>query len=157
CVGMDAPQNPNAPIPGRGAHTNPPNRFERLHLASDPDADESTEERVHPKTQFYVDATESVLTKNDSPDVAFRYGLNWYRGCEHGCAYCFARPYHEYLGFSSGIDFETKIMVKLRSPELLRQELTSRRWQPQPVAMSGATDSFQPAERHFRLSRGCLE
>src|SRR4051812_9594101 len=150
-----SPQNPLAPIPGRGAGVNPPNRFERLHLEMDPDC--PPEERPNPKTQFMIDATESLLTKNDSPDVGFSYGLNSYRGCEHGCAYCFARPYHEYLGFSSGLDFETKIMVKLRAPELLRRELCRPRWQPQPIAMSGATDCYQPAERQFRLTRQCLE
>src|SRR3954470_21397064 len=142
-------------VPGRGAGINPPNRFERLHLEADPDC--PPEERPNPRTQFYFDSSESLLTKNESPDVGFMYGLNCYRGCEHGCAYCFARPYHEYLGFSSGLDFETKIMVKLRGPELLRQELSRPRWQPQPIAMSGATDCYQPAERHFRLTRGCLE
>src|SRR5437763_5574290 len=142
-------------VPGRGAGINPPNRFERLHVEPDPDC--PPEERPNPRTQFYFDSSESLLTKNDSPDVGFMYGLNSYRGCEHGCAYCFARPYHEYLGFSSGLDFETKIMVKLRAPELLRRELTAPRWQPQPLAMSGATDCYQPAERKFRLTRGCLE
>src|SRR5438552_5157057 len=96
------------PLPGRGAAINPPNRFEQLQVVADPDC--PPEERPHPKTQFLFDASESLLTKNDSPDVGFVYGLNAYRGCEHGCAYCFARPYHEYLGFSSGLDFETKIM-----------------------------------------------
>ena len=143
-----------APPPGRGAQSNPPNRFERLQVDPDPDCD--PEERPHPRTQFFPDASESLLTKNDSPDLGFSAGLNCYRGCEHGCAYCFARPYHEYLGFSSGLDFETKIMVKLRGPELLRRELSARRWQPQPIAMSGATDCYQPAERTFRLTRGCL-
>ncbi len=95
--------------------------------------------------------------KTTAPDVGFSYGLNSYRGCEHGCAYCFARPYHEYLGFSSGLDFETKIMVKLRAPELLRKELTRKNWQPQPIAMSGATDCYQPAERQFKLTRACLQ
>ncbi len=147
--------NPLAPIPGRGAGVNPPNRFERLHVEVDPDC--PPEERPHPRTQFMLDATESLLTKNDSPDVGFSYGLNSYRGCEHGCAYCFARPYHEYLGFSSGLDFETKIMVKLRAPELLRKELTRKNWQPQPIAMSGATDCHQPAERQFKLTRACLQ
>ncbi len=147
--------NPLAPIPGRGAGVNPPNRFERLHVEVDPDC--PPEERPHPRTQFMLDATESLLTKNDSPDVGFSYGLNSYRGCEHGCAYCFARPYHEYLGFSSGLDFETKIMVKLRAPELLRKELTRKNWQPQPIAMSGATDCYQPAERQFKLTRACLQ
>src|SRR3954470_3163098 len=142
-------------VPGRGAGINPPNRFERLHLEADPDC--PPEERPNPRTQFYFDSSESLLTKNESPDVGFMYGLNCYRGCEHGCAYCFARPYHEYLGWSSGLDFETKIMVKLRAPELLRRELSAKRWQAQPIAMSGATDCYQPAERKFRLTRGCLE
>src|SRR5690349_5612596 len=149
-----SPLSPPA-IPGRGANLNPPNRFERLHIETDPDC--PPEERPHPRTEFYHDATESLLTENDSPDVGFSFGLNCYRGCEHGCAYCFARPYHEYLGWSSGLDFETKIMVKLRAPELLRRELCSKRWQPQPIAMSGATDCYQPAERKFRLTRGCLQ
>lgn len=152
---MHTPPPPDRLIPGRGAQINPPNRFERLHVEADPDC--PPDERPHPKTQFFYDSTQSILSKNDSPDVGFMYGINAYRGCEHGCAYCFARPYHEYLGFSSGLDFETKIMVKLRAPELLRRELTAKRWQPQPIAMSGATDCYQPAERKFRLTRGCLE
>lgn len=150
-----SPTRRSEPIVGRGPQINPPNRFERLQVEPDPDAPE--EERPHPRTQFFYDASESILSKNDSPDVGFAYGINSYRGCEHGCSYCFARPYHEYLGFSSGLDFETKIMVKLRAPELLRQALTAPRWQPQPLAMSGATDCYQPAERKFRLTRGCLE
>lgn len=142
-------------IPGRGASINPPNRFERLHLERDPDCPE--EERPHPRTEFFFDASESILSKNDSPDVPFTYGLNPYRGCEHGCAYCFARPFHEYLGFSSGLDFETKIMVKLRAPALLREALLAPRWKPEPITFSGATDCYQPAERRFRITRGCLE
>jgi DNA repair photolyase len=159
--------NPPAPLPGRGTHTNPPNRFEPLILTPDPDylaslpsdpADpDFAASRPHPRTQFFVDGTESLLTENDSPDIPFTIGLNPYRGCEHGCAYCFARPYHEFLGWSSGLDFETKIMVKTRAPDLLRRELTSPRWQPQSIAMSGVTDCYQPAERHFRVTRGCLE
>jgi len=146
---------PHTPIPGRGASVNPANRFEPLHL--EPDPDWLPEERPHPRTQFFYDRTESILTENDSPDLGFKFGLNAYRGCEHGCAYCFARPYHEYLGWSSGLDFETKIMVKQRAPELLRHELSARRWQPQPIAMSGATDCYQPAERQFKLTRACLQ
>lgn len=142
-------------IPGRGAVTNPPNRFEKLHVEPDPDS--PPEEQVNPRTQFFLDATESLITKNESPDVGFMYGLNSYRGCEHGCAYCFARPYHDYLGWSSGLDFESKILVKLRAPELLRRELTHPRWKPEPLAMSGATDCYQPAERQFKLTRGCLQ
>lgn len=150
-----SPTRPTPAIPGRGAAFNPPNRFERLHVEPDPEAE--PEEQPHPRTQFFHDATESLLTKNDSPDVGFTYGLNPYRGCEHGCAYCYARPYHEYLGWGSGLDFETKILVKLRAPALLRHELSARKWQPQTIAMSGVTDCYQPAERHFRLSRACLE
>lgn len=114
-------------------------------------------ERPHPRTEFHVDGTESILVRNDSPDVGADWGLNPYRGCEHGCAYCFARPYHEYLGFSSGIDFETRIMVKTRAPQLLREELSARKWKPAGIMLSGATDCYQPAERRFRLTRGCLE
>ena len=147
--------NPNSPLHGRGAHTNPPNRFEPLILTPDPDC--PPDERPHPRTQFFIDGTESLLTKNDSPDIPFTVGLNPYRGCEHGCAYCFARPYHEYLGWSSGLDFETKIMVKTRAPTLLRDELSSPRWEPQSIAMSGVTDCYQPGERQFRVTRGCLE
>ncbi len=148
------------PIPGRGATFNPPNRFERIHL--EPMAEETAAEggepaAPRPTTQFYVDGTESVLVRNDSPDVPFTWGLNPYRGCEHGCAYCYARPYHEFLGWSSGLDFESRIMVKLRAPGLLRAELASPRWQPETIGMSGVTDCYQPAERRFRLTRGCLE
>jgi DNA repair photolyase len=150
------PQFPlTKPFSGRGATINPPNRFEALHFEIDPDLPE--EERPNPRTQFYFDATESLLTPNDSPDVGFAVGLNCYRGCEHGCAYCFARPFHEYLGWSSGLDFETKILVKARAPELLRKELSKRSWKPKTVGMSGVTDCYQPAERHFKLTRQCLE
>ena len=145
---------PQSPIPGRGASVNPPNRFERLQTLPDPDC--PPEERPHPRTEFFFDASESILTHNDSPDVPFSFGLNPYRGCEHGCAYCFARPYHEYLGFSSGLDFETKIMVKLRAPQLLRAALLSPQWQPECITLSGATDAYQPAERQFRVTRECL-
>lgn len=155
------PSPPAARATTRGATINPPNRFESQHVSLDPDSidwsDCPPDERPNPRTQFFFDATESLLTKNNSPDVGFEYGLNAYRGCEHGCAYCFARPFHEYLGWSSGLDFETKILVKLRAPELLRRELAAKRWRPQPIAMSGVTDCYQPAERHFRLTRQCLE
>jgi len=146
---------PPGSIPGRGASHNPPNRFEALHLEADPDC--PPEERPHPRTEFFFDRSESLLVPNDSPDVGFDVGLNCYRGCEHGCAYCFARPYHEYLGWSSGLDFETKVLVKRDAPELLRRELAGRKWKPQVIGMSGVTDCYQPAERHFQLTRRCLE
>ncbi len=144
-----------SPLPGRGALHNPANRFESLHLEPDPDG--PPKERILPQTRFYFDRSASLLTPNDSPDVGYDVGLNCYRGCEHGCAYCFARPFHEYLGWSSGLDFETKILVKLDAPLLLRQELASRRWRPQVIGMSGVTDCYQPAERRFQLTRQCLE
>ena len=153
---------PSAPvIPGRGPNLNPANRFERIDV--EPDGDwldaefAATGAVPHPRTQFFHDATESLLTHNDSPDVGPGWGLNCYRGCEHGCAYCFARPFHDYLGWSSGLDFETKILVKTRGPALLRAELSARKWRPAPVMMSGVTDCYQPAERYFRLTRQCLE
>lgn len=151
------PAHPPSQLPfrGRGSDFNPPNRFERLHVEPDPEC--PPEERSDPRTQFFPDSSQSLLVPNDSPDIPFRFGLNPYRGCEHGCAYCYARPYHEYLGLGSGIDFETKIFVKQRAPELLRAELSARRWQPQPIGMSGVTDCYQPAERHFQLTRRCLQ
>jgi DNA repair photolyase len=152
---MKPPAHPGHAIPGRGAAINPSNRFESSHLEIDPDL--PAEEQPNPRTQFFFDTTESLLTPNSSPDVGFDVGLNCYRGCEHGCAYCFARPFHEYLGWSSGLDFESKILVKERAPELLRQELSRPRWRPRTVGMSGVTDCYQPAERHFKLTRRCLE
>ena len=119
--------------------------------------DLAPEEGVSPRTRFFRDATQTVITYNDSPDVGFNASVNPYRGCEHGCIYCYARPFHEYLGFSAGLDFETRIMVKEKAPELLRQELASRKWKPQVIAMSGVTDCYQPVERQLRLTRGCLE
>ena len=110
-----------------------------------------------PPTIFYRDASRSVLAENDSPDVGFRFSLNPYRGCEHGCIYCYARPTHEYLGFSAGLDFERRIMVKDDAPELLREAFASPRWEPQVVALSGNTDCYQPVERRLQLTRRCLE
>ncbi|MGC3972557.1 MAG: PA0069 family radical SAM protein [Pirellulales bacterium] len=139
----------------------PGNRFEAIHLADDfeqlADGDELLESERRIKTQFFVDASQSIIAKNDSPDVFFDYSVNAYRGCEHGCAYCYARPGHEYLGFNAGIDFETRIMVKLEAPRLLRDELSKPSWKGELIAMSGVTDCYQPAERRFGLTRGLLE
>src|SRR5438034_2192423 len=150
----------SAPIRGRGASWSPANRFERLHVDltdmdvvdDDPDA----EERPRRATQYFRDAT-TIITRNTSPDVGFETSLNPYRGCEHGCIYCYARPTHEYLGFSAGLDFESKIMVKTNAPDLLRTELESSSWRPQTLVMSGVTDPYQPIERKLRITRGCLE
>ena len=139
----------------RGAAGNPPNRFERIQLERD--ADWNLEEDPLPRTQFLKDRSQTIIATNESPDVGFEASLNPYRGCEHGCIYCYARPFHEFLGFSSGLDFETKIMVKEDAPRLLRAELSSPRWQPKVLAMSGVTDPYQPVERRLKLTRGCLE
>ena len=148
--------NPEATsIPTRGAGHNPPNRFERIQMERD--VDWNPEEDPLPRTQFLKDHTRTIITYNDSPDVGFGASINPYRGCEHGCIYCYARPTHEYLGFSSGLDFETKIMVKENAPALLREELSSTRWQPQVLAMSGVTDPYQHIERRLKITRGCLE
>jgi len=143
------------PLPHRGAADNPPNRFESIRLERDPDW--NPEDDPLPRTQFFRDASRSIISYNDSPDIAFDASVNPYRGCEHGCIYCYARPTHEYLGFSSGLDFETKIMVKLDAPKLLRAELASPKWKPQVIAMCGVTDAYQPVERRLKLTRGCLE
>jgi DNA repair photolyase len=142
-------------LPSRGAAENPPNRFEKIHL--EPGEDWDPEEDPLPRTQFLKDSTRTIIAYNDSPDIGFEASVNPYRGCEHGCIYCYARPFHEYLGFSSGLDFETKIMVKENAPALLRGELSSPKWRPQVIAMSGITDCYQPVERRLKLTRGCLE
>lgn len=142
-------------VRGRGAAGNPKNRFEEIEVAADPEAPEDGASA--PETRFYRDDSKSVIATNDSPDVGFAASLNPYRGCEHGCSYCYARPTHEYLGFSAGLDFETRIMVKRDAAALLRRELESKRWTPQVVALSGVTDCYQPVERRLRLTRACLE
>ncbi|CAN5227851.1 PA0069 family radical SAM protein [soil metagenome] len=144
---------------GRGASGNPGSRFEKLHVeldAIEPPTD-GEEERPKLPTQFYRDLTKSIIARNDSPDVGFETSINPYRGCEHGCIYCFARPTHEYLGFSAGLEFESKIMVKENAPQLLEAELSSPKWKPQTIMMSGVTDCYQPIEKKLKITRGCLE
>jgi DNA repair photolyase len=144
-------------LDGRGTRLNPANRFERLHLEHAPVEDDPELATPPAPTELYRDASRSILAENDSPDIGFRFSLNPYRGCEHGCVYCYARPSHEYLGFSAGLDFERKLMVKADAPALLREALSAPRWQPQVVALSGNTDCYQPVERQLRLTRACLE
>jgi DNA repair photolyase len=143
------------PIHGRGADANPANRFIPLYREAIPGWTEELDPA--PRTRFFHDASKSILTHNDSPDIPFTYSINPYRGCEHGCIYCFARPNHEYLGLSAGLDFESQIFVKEQAPELLRKELSSRKWVPQRIGMAGVTDVYQPIERRIQLSRRCLE
>ena len=143
------------PLHGRGSSSNPKNRFETIERVPEPAED--GDDHSSPDTQFFSDSSKSIIAYNDSPDVGFDASVNPYRGCEHGCVYCYARPSHEYLGFSSGLDFETKIMVKDDAPELLRKELSSPKWKPQLVALSGNTDCYQPVEKQKQLTRRCLE
>ena len=151
-----ATSNARAPLgrpvhKGRGALANPTGRFEPFQV--EPDLEALVPSR---RTQFLPDPSRTALTFNQSPDIPFDASLNPYRGCEHGCAYCYARPTHEYLGYSAGLDFETKILVKERAPELLRRELSAPRWVPQVVALSGVTDAYQPIERKLELTRRCI-
>jgi DNA repair photolyase len=160
---------PEGRIRGRGAAENPAGRFERLAYEADPEfleararaaADDEAwadEEPPALRTTLYRDPTREVLAHNQSPDVGFDVSLNPYRGCEHGCVYCYARPTHEYLGLSAGLDFESKIFVKHDAPALLRRELMKRSWRPRTIAISGVTDAYQPAERRLGVTRGCLE
>ncbi len=138
---------------GRGAVGNPPNRF--VPLAFEPEPDEVADSPRTP-TRYFRDATRKIIARNDSTDVGFEYSINPYRGCEHGCIYCYARPTHEYFGLSAGLDFETRIFVKEDAPELLRRELSSVKWRPAPIALSGVTDPYQPIERKLELTRRCL-
>ena len=139
---------------GRGASWNPQNRFEKLAYVRD---DEAELDENAPRTLYLRDPSRTVIAHNDSPDVGFSSSINPYRGCEHGCIYCYARPTHEYLGFSAGLDFETKIVVKEDAPQLLREELMSPKWQPEVIAISGVTDPYQPIERKLEITRRCLQ
>ncbi len=146
-----------------GVQSNPPCRFERLRRippGAEPGSGLESEPEAAPPdrpTRYLYDPSRSIVATNESPDVGFDASVNPYRGCSHGCAYCYARPHHEFLGFSAGLDFETRILVKLRAPELLAQRLAQPSWRPQVIGLSGVTDPYQPAERRFRITRGCLE
>lgn len=151
----------NSPISkGRGSTLRPPNRFGETyaepdleHVAED---DEYLAALAKTPTEYLPDASRSIISENDSPDIPFQYSLNPYRGCQHGCAYCYARPTHEYLGLNAGIDFESKIFFKPEAPRLFRDWLARDAYQPETVMLSGVTDCYQPAERNFQLTRGCL-
>lgn len=140
-------------FPGRGAQSNPANRFTRLDYEREP---EFAPDGII-RTEYFADDSRSIVTENSSPDVPFRFSVNPYRGCLHGCSYCFARPTHEYFGLSAGLDFETRIFVKRRAPELFRDWLMRPKYQPESIAISGVTDCYQPIEKDYRLTRGCLE
>jgi DNA repair photolyase len=141
-------------ITGRGAAGNPNNRFERIAVEPDPSV---PGEQPPTDTVYLRDGSRSIIARNDSPDIGFDVSINPYRGCSHGCSYCFARPTHEYLGLSAGLDFESKILAKEDAPGLLRRELSSPHWEPKVLSMSGVTDPYQPVEKKLRITRGCLE
>ena len=149
------------PIKGRGTQINPPNRFVRLEVI--PELEDVAQDAEYlarlarPDTQYIPDSSRSILARNDSPDIPFSCSINPYRGCTHGCAYCYARPTHEYLGYSSGLEFETRILVKSDAPALLREALYDPKWIPETIAISGVTDCYQPIERTLRITRGLLE
>ncbi|MEP7146301.1 MAG: PA0069 family radical SAM protein [bacterium] len=154
----------NSPkIKGRGSQFNIPNRFEQIHIdhtSYEKDEyyesnEDSSEKNI--STEFYNDHSKSILAKNNSPDLGAGYSINPYRGCEHGCIYCYARPTHEYLGFSAGLDFETKIMVKRDAATLLDEAFSKKNWEPQTIFFSGNTDCYQPVERKLQITRACLE
>jgi DNA repair photolyase len=138
-------------VRGRGTGELAKGRFERLEVAYEQGEARQVE------TQLFKDTSRSIIATNDSPDVGFNALLNPYRGCEHGCIYCYARPTHEYFGLSAGLDFETKIFAKTDAPVLLRASLQSKAWMPQPIGMSGVTDCYQPSERKLELTRQCLQ
>jgi DNA repair photolyase len=146
-------------IKGRGVTGNTSNRFEEKHVRPEVyDGEEfSEDEKPLLRTEFIKDSSRSIVAENDSPDIPFRYSVNPYRGCEHGCAYCYARPTHEYLGYSAGLDFESKILVKEEAPRLLREKLMSKSWKGDDITISGNTDCYQPIERRLELTRGCLQ
>jgi DNA repair photolyase len=148
-------------IKGRGAAIQPANPYLAVRLQDDYEQAAGDEQFLaqlaRPATQYLPDESQTIVTENDSPDIGFRYSVNPYRGCSHGCSYCYARPTHEYFGFSAGIDFETKVFVKYRAAELLRDFLARPAWRPETIVFSGVTDCYQPAEREFRITRGCLE
>jgi DNA repair photolyase len=148
-------------VHGRGSAIRPPNRFTQTHLVPDwEQLDDDDVRQINPDrlpTQFLPDASKSIIAENNSPDVGFHYSINPYRGCEHGCAYCYARPTHELLGMDAGLDFETKVLVKHDAAALLRAELARPSWSGETIAISGVTDCYQPAERRFRLTRALIE
>ncbi|WP_233802693.1 PA0069 family radical SAM protein [Paraburkholderia sp. HP33-1] len=154
------PIAPPAPRKGRGAVTNLQGRYELDQREAVDDGWQTAEEDGEPtplRTQVFEERAKTILTRNASPDIPFSVSLNPYRGCEHGCIYCFARPTHSYLGLSPGLDFESRIYAKINAPELLERELSKKSYVPEPIALGVATDAWQPAERDLRLTRRVIE
>ncbi len=148
---MDTPPLPGVRPHGRGAAVNTEQRFSELQVQYDPG-----EEPPKVATKIFRDHSSSIISRHSSPDLPFAAGLNPYRGCEHGCAYCYARPTHEWLGFSAGVDFESRIVIKENAPDLLRTELANEKYLPESLSLSGVTDPYQPLEKRLQITRGCL-
>src|SRR3954471_19566489 len=142
---------------GRGAQSNASGRFEAEARVAFDDGWRSLDDLPPFKTTVSVDTSRKVIARNDSPDIGFDRSINPYRGCEHGCVYCFARPTHAYLGLSPGLDFETKLLVKPDAPELLEKELAAPGYEPRMIAIGTNTDPYQPIEREHKIMRGILE
>jgi len=142
---------------GRGAQFNPHNRFERKDYVKQHDEGIDDWEDQPQKTTFIIGKPKSIVNKVDSPDLGMAYSLNPYQGCEHGCTYCYARNSHEYWGFSAGLDFERKIIVKADAPELFKAFLEKKSWDASTISISGNTDCYQPAERRYKITRRLLE
>ena len=142
---------------GRGAQSNASGRYEPLARIAFDDGWRSLDELPPFKTTVQADATRKIITRNDSPDIGFDRSINPYRGCEHGCVYCFARPTHAYLGLSPGLDFESKLFVKPEAAELLAKELASPNYSPRVIAIGTNTDPYQPIERRYKVMRRILE
>ncbi|MEX3635499.1 PA0069 family radical SAM protein [Paraburkholderia sp. BR14320] len=154
------PIAPPAPRKGRGAVTNLQGRYEVDQREAVDDGWQAAGDDGEPKvlrTQVFEERAKTILTRNASPDIPFNVSLNPYRGCEHGCIYCFARPTHSYLGLSPGLDFESRIYAKINAPELLERELSKKSYVPEAIALGVATDAWQPAERDLRLTRRVIE
>src|SRR3954451_22771911 len=142
---------------GRSAGINPSGRYEPLSRHPFDDGWNSIEELPPFKTEVQVERPRTIITRNDSPDISFDRSINPYRGCEHGCVYCFARPTHAYLGLSPGLDFETKLFAKPDAPALLEKELSAANYEPRTIAIGTNTDPYQPIERKYKVMRGILE
>lgn len=142
---------------GRGAQFNTKNKFIKNETVKEHIESIDDWEETHSRTQYIEMESKSIVNKVESPDVGMSYSMNPYAGCEHGCIYCYARNVHEYWGYSAGLDFERKILIKKNAPQLLRKFLMHPKWQCAPIMLSGNTDCYQPAEQQYRLTRGLLE
>src|SRR3954468_5400787 len=142
---------------GRSAGINPSGRYEPISRHVFDDGWRSIEELPPFKTEVQVERPRDIITRNSSPDISFDRSINPYRGCEHGCSYCYARPTHAYMGLSPGLDFESKLFAKLNAAELLRNELADPAYRPQTIALGANTDPYQPIERQYRVTRQILE